>query len=308
MGKVKADDLVRQTGGLWTKACEVDFLGHEFRLMESREAPAIRPDGFRVTWYSSQGLVIASVVAVMVVMSTGLWAYKHFTPQGQDIGRNLDRAVELPPRQDPEQNDANFYSARASNWSSKKNHAAARKDYDEAIRLDPGNANLYALRADTCLAMGEFDAAIKDFDVAIGMQPNALSYSGRAHAWRGKKNYELAIKDIDVALRHVAPDSFWAKWFKKDRDEMRNIVIISKVQEFVDAHPQIEEMSQFGSLGNSRWERATRPFRVGKTLTRIQQEELLDFLGIVAKYERHKSDPSFAEVVRELKDLTFPNP
>ena len=61
----------------------------------------------------------------------------------------------------------------------------AIQNYNEAVRLDPGNANYYRKRGDAYLQNNEHDKAIADFTEAIRLNPaDAIAYSNRAKAHR----------------------------------------------------------------------------------------------------------------------------
>jgi tetratricopeptide (TPR) repeat protein len=75
-------------------------------------------------------------------------------------------------------------------------------DYDQAIRLDPGNAELYRYRGLARTMRGDLDAAISDLTEAIRRDPRGIGFfvdRGRAYAKKG--NLARAIADFEEALR-----------------------------------------------------------------------------------------------------------
>ncbi len=63
----------------------------------------------------------------------------------------------------------------------------AIEDYDEALRLDPGNASAYNNRGYAYRELGEYRRAIKDLDQALRLDPG----------------YALARDNRRIALRHL---------------------------------------------------------------------------------------------------------
>ncbi len=79
------------------------------------------------------------------------------------------------------------------------------RDYDEAIRLQPGIAKLYYNRGFAWLRHDQGARAIDDLDTAIRIDPSfAVAYGLRAEARLGQKLYDQAIRDCDQAIR-LAP-------------------------------------------------------------------------------------------------------
>jgi tetratricopeptide (TPR) repeat protein len=69
-------------------------------------------------------------------------------------------------------------------------------DYDEAIRLNPGDALAFRKRGVARAAKGDYDGAIADYDQAIRINPQyASAYYRRALARRAKGDLRGAIAD-----------------------------------------------------------------------------------------------------------------
>ena len=113
--------------------------------------------------------------------------------------KDYDEAVRLEP------GDTNALLGRAKVWGMKKRYDKAIKDIDEAIRLDPTDPQVFKLRGWGWLHQRVFDKAVKDFDEAIRLSPkDAGGYLDRATAWRQKKDFGKALKDYAEA-RRLAP-------------------------------------------------------------------------------------------------------
>ena len=77
----------------------------------------------------------------------------------------------------------------------------ALKDYDEAIRLAPGNRAALNNRGNVYMSKRQYDRAIKDYDEAIRLDPNEPLYiKNRANAFRVAGQYDRAIADYRKAL------------------------------------------------------------------------------------------------------------
>lgn len=73
--------------------------------------------------------------------------------------------------------------------------------YTTQIRANPTAAN-YISRANVRVVKGEFDVAIADLNEAIRLDPSdGLSYVNRGVAWRGKRKYDQAVADFNEAIR-----------------------------------------------------------------------------------------------------------
>ena len=75
-------------------------------------------------------------------------------------------------------------------------------DYDEAIKLTPGNGLTFNERGIAYRAKGDFDRAIADFDQAITLDSgNADIYYNRGHARLNRGEPDRAVADFDEAIK-----------------------------------------------------------------------------------------------------------
>lgn len=82
----------------------------------------------------------------------------------------------------------------------------AAKDYDEAVRKDPGNADAINARGYAKHKLGRDEEAIKDYDEVLRQHPDfSTGFRNRADAKHKLKMHEEALKDYDEAIR-LDPD------------------------------------------------------------------------------------------------------
>ena len=94
------------------------------------------------------------------------------------------------------------YNNRGVAYRLKANYAQAIDDFNEAIRLEPGNANAFNNRGVAYRNMGDLDRAVADYDQAIRIKPDyTAAYYNRGLALTDKNEYARAIADFTAVLR-----------------------------------------------------------------------------------------------------------
>lgn len=100
-----------------------------------------------------------------------------------------------------------LYAVRADCYRKKKDMAAARKDIETAIGVDPNDAYALSVRGYIESASQQYDAAIADFNQSLAREPSdSWVIGGRAIAYAHNKQFDLAIADYDKAIA-LSPDS-----------------------------------------------------------------------------------------------------
>ena len=100
---------------------------------------------------------------------------------------------------------AAFYN-RANAYSRKGEFDRSIRDYDEAIRLNPGFASAFYNRGNAFGNKGQIDRAIQDFDEAIRLNPrNGNAFFSRSIAKTRKGDKAGAAADMAQA-RRINPD------------------------------------------------------------------------------------------------------
>ena len=233
-GEIEADDLVKKTGGMWTKARDVGPLHQEFLLKETTERALNQLGQFHGIWLSQKALVIGGGVLLIVLGLAAIWALNNRTNPGQPLivekkaadpvlveKKKPDLVIVEKKNPDFEQKGAEFYHNRGNAMFDKKDYDKAIKDYGEAIRLDPNSAFYYFSRGRAWFIKKDYDKAIEDYGEAIRLNPNdAYCYSQRGDAWSYKGEHDKAIKDYDESIR-LYPQGifvFWSRgnaWYDK---------------------------------------------------------------------------------------------
>ena len=73
----------------------------------------------------------------------------------------------------------------------------ALEDYNEAIRLDPGDADVYINRGNVLFEGSRFELAIRDYSEAIRISPNYVeAYHNRGLVYRRIGRYVESDKDF----------------------------------------------------------------------------------------------------------------
>jgi tetratricopeptide (TPR) repeat protein len=71
----------------------------------------------------------------------------------------------------------------------------------DMIRVKPDSNSLYSGRAIVWFSLGELDIAIADLNEAIRLNPSAPYYLNRGRVWNAKGEHDRAMADYDEALR-----------------------------------------------------------------------------------------------------------
>lgn len=109
--------------------------------------------------------------------------------------REFDQAIRLNP------GDIEAYIDRGQSRRDRGEYDLAFADFDAAIRIDPSSARAHVNRGYTRYVMREFDRAIASYDEAIRLGLIGAHYE-RASAWFDKGERERAVADFSVALRN----------------------------------------------------------------------------------------------------------
>jgi tetratricopeptide (TPR) repeat protein len=99
------------------------------------------------------------------------------------------------------------YFTRANAYQGKHDYEHAIADYNEALRLSPGNQTALKFRGSAYARNGDFDRAVQDFE-QVRLGPNdaefvkllVIVYNNRGLRYGNQNDYERAIQDFNKAL------------------------------------------------------------------------------------------------------------
>ena len=127
----------------------------------------------------------------------------------------------------------------------------ARRDYDQAVRLDPELAGAYEARGFEHHLSGEYDKAVNDFNESIRLNPNAaIALVNRGTIYANQGRLDEATADLNEAVRAEPnnPEIFmrrgWAYQLKGDYSAAR-----ASIQAAIRIDPQrAASVDQFGLI------------------------------------------------------------
>ena len=110
--------------------------------------------------------------------------------------RDYNEAIRLNP------GAADAFNNRGNAYRDLDDLERAMRDYDQAIRLDPHYAHAFNNRGIIFLELGDIGRAIEDFNSAIGQEVSyANAFRNRGLARTKLDLFDLAIEDFDEAFR-----------------------------------------------------------------------------------------------------------
>lgn len=125
---------------------------------------------------------------------------------GPGAARDYDKAIELDSR------CALAYAARA-NRNSRKDPAAAMRDFDLAVESDPENAYFRWTRGSFQERAGDVEGALADYSRAIAISPDhASSLIGRARILANRNQNAAALADLDSLVAAKPNDESAFYW------------------------------------------------------------------------------------------------
>jgi tetratricopeptide (TPR) repeat protein len=99
-------------------------------------------------------------------------------------------------------NLGNIHFTRGILHARKQDHDQAIADYNETVRLSPGDAQAFFNRALIHYRKRDADRAIADYSQAIKLDPGyAVAFTNRGLTYLTKKEYDRALADLNEGIR-----------------------------------------------------------------------------------------------------------
>jgi TonB family protein len=104
-------------------------------------------------------------------------------------------ALELDPKNAP------ALACRGYGYRKRGKLNEAEDDFDEAIRLEPGNPMFFYQRSQLYRDKKQYDKALTDINATFTDSPGAYDFAARAEIYAEKKDFGNAVKDFTEAIR-----------------------------------------------------------------------------------------------------------
>jgi tetratricopeptide (TPR) repeat protein len=193
------------------KAMEVGKAFHPFRVDKVQEGWLWLTSPDRRGWLkTSEVLPLAATKAndyfTATIRDEPQNAYAHYIRGNLELikgnrdgaRKDFDEAIKLDPKE-PE-----YYVGRAASLGAAKDLQGALRDLDEAVKLAPENASFHVQRALCQTSLNEVDRALADLEKATKLEPNnveILMLLGQAQ--EQKQQTDRAIASYDLAAKHA---------------------------------------------------------------------------------------------------------
>jgi tetratricopeptide (TPR) repeat protein len=97
---------------------------------------------------------------------------------------------------------AHAYNNRGNAYALKGDYDLAIQNYDQSIKVFPGDVKALYNRGRTYKRKGEYDRAVADLDEAIKLDPYYTNaFVVRAQVYESKREYDRAVRDYDAAIQ-----------------------------------------------------------------------------------------------------------
>ncbi|HEX4131833.1 MAG TPA: tetratricopeptide repeat protein [Pirellulales bacterium] len=117
------------------------------------------------------------------------------------------------------------YALRGISWLLNQEYVNASRDFDEAVRLEPGNASYHHLRGKSLYLLHKYDDALAEFNESIRLAPsNLVVHNDRAVTWNALGEHQRANQELRDVLRTdpnnaLAYSNLGANWYDQGEDD-----------------------------------------------------------------------------------------
>ena len=138
-----------------------------------------------------------TLISILIIISFAYQAYGAGAPKASP--KRSKSAAE-------NRTAANTYFDRGKGFQEQGNYKEAAREYEKAVKADPGYAEAHSNLGFSYRKQGKFDKAVRSYKKAIELNPKlaeAHEYLGEAYAEMGK--FELAERELQT-LRDLGSD------------------------------------------------------------------------------------------------------
>ena len=161
------------------------------------------------------------------------------------------------------------YVNRSSIFADQGKTAQAKRDLDQALKLDPGDSLAWNNRGILLSSLHEYKNAMRDFKHALQINPKLLSpYLGIGHCLEKLKDFEGAILSFTSAIK-IEPRDF-------DARRSRALMYLKTLK------PEL----------------AMRDIQIALTIKPYNQE-MVDFMGAASELRHELDDPKLTKAKRK---------
>ncbi|MEQ9504648.1 MAG: hypothetical protein RLO80_00155 [Hyphomonas sp.] len=119
-----------------------------------------------------------------------------------EVGAERLQALATAPDGGTMEQRALYLSQAGHAWLQAGAADAAVISFSDALKLAPGTTDLLLDRAAANIVLEEWDEALSDLDLALANSPGlSTGHQLRAEVHLNKKSYDLAMQDVEAAMR-----------------------------------------------------------------------------------------------------------
>lgn len=133
--------------------------------------------------------------------------------------KDYSEALELEP------NNRSNFAKRARAALQLEDYQTAVTDTTQAIFGDQSNPDLYMLRGQAYEKLNQSDKAVQDYDKAVGLKPSQDTYAARAHAHMAMKNYNRAAADLTEVLKYPKAPKFYREQLEMVQQKIKSMPV-----------------------------------------------------------------------------------
>ena len=145
------------------------------------------------------------------------------------IEKYLEKKKDIRPQQRKDRKlKRNFAAGRK--FYDRREYNRALEEFDQAVKIDPGNFRAHYWRGRVYLKMGHYDKATADFKMVVELKPQyARPYHNLGWLYYQKGKYEESIQYLNKAIE-LEPNNGWA-YYTRGRSHFKKGDLQSALKE-----------------------------------------------------------------------------